>query len=133
MLAEDVEDFLHAAALLAARVEFSVGVSSGAAFAKAIVALGVYALVARDGCHVFLALSDILAALHDHGTIAQLDQVQGSEQPAGAGSHDDHLGSVGHIGVFHPLVFFVLWQFVDIYSHFEVDHDLPLPCVDAAP
>jgi len=46
MLTEDVENLLYAAALLAACVELAVGISSRTTFSKAIVTLGIYALVA---------------------------------------------------------------------------------------
>lgn len=79
VLAEDIEDFLYAAAFLAACVELAVGVGTSTTFTKAIVAFWVDTLVTLDGRHVLLAFSDILASLYDHRAIAQLYQVQGCE------------------------------------------------------
>ena len=131
VLAEDVEYLVHIAALLAAGVELAVGVGSRAAFAEAVVRLGVHGLCAADLGQVFLALAHVLAALHHHGAQAQLDEAQGGKEAAGTGTHDDDLRASFHVGVVRMLVFVVLGHFVDVGPHGEVHEDRPLAGVDA--
>ena len=109
----------------------AVGVGSRAAFAEAVVRLGVHGLCAADLGQVFLALAHVLAALHHHGAQAQLDEAQGGKEAAGTGTHDDDLRASFHVGVVRMLVFVVLGHFVDVGPHGEVHEDRPLAGVDA--
>ena len=74
MLTEDAENLLSVAALLAAGVEFAVGVCACAALAKGVVALGVDALFGSDAGQVLLAVAHVLATLHHDGAQAQFDE-----------------------------------------------------------
>ena len=131
MLAEDVEYLVHIAALLAAGIELAVGVGTRAAFAEAVVRLGIHGLRAADLGQVFLALAHVLAALHHHGAQAQLDEAQGGEEASGAGPHDDDLRAAFHVGIVRVLVFVVAGHFIDVGPHGEVHEDRPLAGIDA--
>ena len=118
MLAKDVQDLIHRAALLAARIELTIRVGARASLAKAIVRLAVHLMLAADQRNVFLSLTHILATLQDDGTQAQLDQSQGGEKPSRAGTnHDDGLPA-RHILVTDRFVFRLSGHFVDEQAQF---------------
>ena len=132
VLAEDVENLLHVAALLAARVELAVAVGTCSALAKAVVRFGVDGMLAADAGDVLLAAVHVLAPLHDDGAEAQLDEAQRSKQPARACTYDQDCRTPLHVGIVGVEVFVVGRQLVDERPDAEVDVHLPLTGVDAA-
>ena len=70
VLTKDVQYLLRIAPLLAARIEFSVAISTGTTFTKAIVRLAIHTLLAADTRQVFFTFAYILSALNHHGAKA---------------------------------------------------------------
>ena len=66
-LTEHAEDFLNIAALLRTGIELSVGISSGTAFAKRVVAFGIYLMLARNKGDVLAAFVYVLSAFQHNG------------------------------------------------------------------
>lgn len=67
VLAEHIQDFFYAAPLLAAGVEFPVGVSACSSFAEAVVGFGIYFMFPADTGQVFFSLTYILSAFYHDG------------------------------------------------------------------
>ena len=76
-LMEEFHHTLHITAFLTARVELAVGESTCAAFAKAVVGLGVEPLVAVEYRNIFFALGYIFSSLVDDRFNAMLNESQG--------------------------------------------------------
>ena len=132
VLAENIQYLLHRTALLRARVEFSVGVGSGASLAEGVVALGIYEMFAGDACDVFFSLVDVLAAFHHDGAQPEFYQSQRREQPSRSRSDDDDLWLSLHVGIFRALKGFCGHRLVHPASQRQVHHDLALACIDAS-
>ena len=114
MLAKHVQNLLHAATLLAARVEFAIRVGTGTPLTEAIVTLRVHRMFARDACDVPFACVHILTALHYDGSASQLDESQRSKESARSGPHHNHLRALIHHRVVGLHILIVGRQFVDI-------------------
>ena len=132
VLAEHVEYLLGIAALLGTGVELAVGIGTGTALAKAVVALSVHLLRLGDECQVVLPVAHILAALHHDGTVTQLDETEGSKQAAGTCTHDHHRGTAADVGIDRQLEIVVGGLFVDIHPDLQVHEDGALAGIDAA-
>ena len=132
VLAENGQNFLHVAPLFAAGIEFTVGVSSCPAFAKAIIGFWIYFLAPAYQSQVFLPLADILAPLHDDGAQSQFYQPQGSKQSAGACPHDNDLWPVVHHGVGYRAEEVFCRLFVQVDAHREIDKYRPMAGIDAS-
>ena len=114
MLAKHVQNLLHAATLLAARVEFAIRVGTGTPLTEAIVTLRIHRMFARDAGNVPFACVHILTALHYDGSASQLDESQRSKESARSGPHHNHLRALIHHRVVGLHILIVGRQFVDI-------------------
>lgn len=123
MLAKHIQYLVYTAPLLASGVEFAVGIGTGTSFPETIVALAIHFLCFGDERKVFLALSHILSTLYHNGTKPLLYQPQGGKQSAGAGSHHNDRLPVPHIGIVGMHILVVLWQFIDIGTHLQIDEN----------
>ena len=132
VLAEYIENLIHITTLLAARIEFAIRVGTCTALTKAIVALGVNGVFARDTGNISLAGMYILSALHHDGTAAQLDKAQGSKESTRTSAHHDDFRSLIYHRVVGLGVFIIGRQLIDVESHSKVDKDCALASIDAA-
>ena len=103
MLTKDIQDFLYRTAFLRAGIKLAVRIGTGATLTKAVVAVFIYNMFARDTGNVLFAIMNVLSAFHHDGAQAQLYQSQRRKQTAGACSDDNHLGPSFHIGVVNLL------------------------------
>ena len=101
VLTEDAENLFHVAALLGARIEFSVRIGSCSALAERVVAFGVYDVLAGDAGNVLAARVYVLAAFEHNGAQAQLDEAQGGEEAARSGAYHHYLRAARHVGIAH--------------------------------
>ena len=132
VLHEDLQDAVGVAALLAARVELAVAVGPCPTLAKAVVALGVNALLRTNACQVLLALANIFASLHDNRLQPQFDESQSSKQSARTSSDHNNRRTVAHIFIY--IRFEVLQRrfLADISPYGQIDINRPLAGIDAA-
>ena len=103
MLTKHTQDFLHIATLLRPRVEFSVRVSTGSAFAKGIIALGVHHMLTGNTSNILATRMHVTPSLQHDGAFAQLYQAQSSKQSAGTGTHNDDRSGIVHLAISHRL------------------------------
>ena len=73
---------------------------------------------------------DILAALENNGTFAQLNQAKGCEKPARTGSHHNHSLRMAYVGIFHWEKIQLRSRTVDVEIEREVDVDGALTGID---
>ena len=132
MLAEDVEDLLHAAALLRPRVEFTVGERACPTLSKTVVGLGVDGLRMGDGCEVALALLDALATLQDDRAHTHLYQAQRSEKTAGACADNDRRGLVADVRIVRGRKRLLGRELVDVGPNLEIDQHAAVARVDGS-
>ena len=131
VLAEHVQNLVHAATLLAARIQLAVGVSSRTSFTETVVRFRVHLVFTADAGKIRLAVAHVLSALHHHRTQSQLYQTQGSKQTARSGSHHNHLRLSLHVAVFRPYKLLLGRRFVDEHLYLQVYVNRPLAGVDA--
>lgn len=132
VLAEHVQNLVHAATLLAARVQLAVGVSSRTSLAEAVVRFRVHLVLTADAGKIRLAVAHVLSALHHYRTQSQLYQAQGSKQTARSGTHHNHLRLTLHVAVFRPYELLLGRRFVDEHLYLQVYEDGPLAGIDAS-
>ena len=132
VLAEHVQNLVYAATLLAAGVELAVAVGTSATLAEAVVTLAIHLLGFSDVGKVFFAFTHVLSTFQDDGAIAQFDESQGGKESARSLSHHDDSRLGAHIRVFRMHILIVLWIFVDVGTHLQIDEDGALAGVDAA-
>ena len=130
-LRKDAQNLIHIAALLAARIEFAVRVSAGAALAKRIIALRIYRLMLLDAGDVLAALVDVLAALQEDGAEAEFDQMQSCKEAGRPRADHDHAGRTGNIAVADRLISHGGFVFINKKQDCEIDEDPTLARVDA--
>ena len=75
MLAEDIQNLIHATTLLASGIKLTVTIRSCTTFTKTIVALTIHLLSLGDVGKVLFTLTHVLAALQDNRAISQLYQM----------------------------------------------------------
>ena len=132
VLAEDIENLLDVATLLAARIQLAIRIGTCPTLAKAVVALRVHLLGLGDERQVLLALTDILATLQNDGTQSEFDESQSSKESSRPCTHDDDLWPVAHIRILRMLILIVGRLFVDINTHLQIDEDSTLTGINAA-
>ena len=103
VLTKNIQDFLHRTTFFRACVEFSVGIGTSAALAETIVAFGVDLLRFRDECEVFFSVAHVFSAFQNNGTKAEFDEFQRSKKSAWSCPDDNHLRSLGNIGIIDVL------------------------------
>ena len=74
MLAEDIQNLIHATTLLASGIKLAVAIRSCTTFTKTIVALTIHLLGLGDVGKVLFTLTHVLATLQDNRAISQLYQ-----------------------------------------------------------
>ena len=74
MLAEDIQNLIHATTLLASGIKLTVTIRSCTTFTKTIVALTIHLLGLGDVGKVLFTLTHVLATLQDNRAISQLYQ-----------------------------------------------------------
>ena len=131
VLAEDIQNLIDIATLLASGVELAVRIGTGTSFAKAIIAFGVNLVFATYLGNIHLPVAYVLATFHHNGAEAMLNQAQGCKQSARASTHDDDLRLAFHILVGGAHEFLVLRKFVDVEPYFQVHINGSLAGIDA--
>ena len=71
-LAENIQNLLNIATLLASGIEFAVTIRTSSTFAETIVGFIIHLLLGFDTCKVFLTLTHILTSLYDNRTKTML-------------------------------------------------------------
>ena len=99
MLTENVEDAIDISALLAARIEFAIGIGTCPTLTIAVVALGVDALGLGNLCQVGLALTDILTALHNDGAQTKFDETKGGKKSTRTLADNNNSWTARDVGV----------------------------------
>ena len=74
MLAENIQNLIHATTLLASGIKLTVTIRSGTTFTKTIVALTIHLLSLGDVRKILLTLTHVLATLQNNRAISQLHQ-----------------------------------------------------------
>ena len=74
-----------------------------------------------DACDIRFAVAHVLSSFHHDGTQSQLYQPQCGKQSSGTCTHHYYLGAVLYLTVFRADEFFVMRNFIDIETHFQVD------------
>ena len=132
VLAEYIQNLVYTSSFLAAGVEFSVGVSSGAPFTKTVIGFRINFVFPADACQVGLAVAYVLSAFHNDRAQSEFDQTQGCKQSSRSGTYYDDLRFSFHIGIFGMHKFVIFRHFVDEYQYFQIDVNGPLACIDAS-
>ncbi len=94
VLDQPAEDFVDVASLVRAGVKLAVRVGAGAAFAKAVVGMGIDDAELLNVSERFSAGADILTALENDRAQPQLNEFQGGKIPRRTRTYNDHLGRV---------------------------------------
>lgn len=95
MLYENLEDFLHRTAFLAACEEFTIAISTCAPLAEAIIGYRVYDPLARDLRQVATASVDIAATFEDDRSQTEGNRLECGEKTGGSGTDDDDNRGIG--------------------------------------
>jgi len=132
VLAEYIQNLVYTSSFLAAGVELSVGVSSGAPFTKTVIGFRINFVFPADACQVGLAVAYVLSAFHNDRAQSEFDQTQGCKQSSRSGTYYDDLRFSFHIGIFGMHKFVIFRHFVDEYQYFQIDVNGPLACIDAS-
>lgn len=132
VLAEYAQHFVHGASLLAAGEKLAVAIGSCTAFAEAVVALGVNALLTGDSCHVALALPDVLSTLQHYRAQTELNKMERRKETARACSDYDNLWAPCHVGVADGGDVGRRCWLVHISLYGEVDDDVALSSINGA-
>ena len=74
MLAENIQNLIHATTLLASGIKFTVAIGSCTTFTKTIVALTIHLLSLGDVRKILLTLTHVLATFQNNRAISQLNQ-----------------------------------------------------------
>ncbi len=96
MLMKCAEHTFDRATLFASGIKFSVGVSTGAAFAKAIIGVGVHHTGTVDCNHIGASAVDIFSSFENYRTYTEQNKFKCCEKSCRAGTYYDCLWFVGH-------------------------------------
>ena len=133
MLTKHLQNFLHTAALFAARVELAIAVGSCPTLTETVIARSIHLLRLRDECQILLAIAHILSTFQHNRSQPQFNQPKRCKQASGAGTHHDNRRFARNIGIIDTRKRLVLRKLIDVNAHFEVDNNLPLSCINTAP
>ena len=126
MLAKHIEYLFHATSLFTSCVKFTIAISTGTSFAKTIIALLINFLRFRNQSQIFLALTYVLATLQNYRTQTFFYQTKCSKESTRPLTYDYYWFAILHIWIICMNEFLFLWKLIDIYTHFQIDKNLPL-------
>ena len=130
MLTEDIQDPVHRTTFLAPCIKLSIGIGTGAAFAKTVIRLAIHPMLAADQGDIPFAGTHILSPLQHDRPQPQLDQSQGGEQAARPRAHHDYRLAASDRLIVDRLILRLGRQLIDESPQFHVHINHSLTSVD---
>ena len=132
MLAENIQNLIHAAPLLASGIKLTVTIRSGSTFTKTIVALTIHLLGLGDVGKVLFTLSHVLATLQNNRAISKLYQTQGSKETARSLSYHNDSRTRTDIRIFCMDILIILRHLIDIGTYLQIHKNGTLAGINTA-
>ena len=131
MLTKHVEDFVRITTFLASCIELTIRIGTSPTLSETVVTFSIYLLRLGNQSQVLFPLVYVLTSFQYNGAQSEFYQPEGCKQTSRTSTHHNHLGTSFHIRINYPLIFIIMWLFVDICPYFQVYVYLSLAGIDA--